>query len=81
MAKVIRNQWVYKKGGHWYRYLPRRNDSPKEFDYEKNMAGPECFPEKMTSSYLCSRLRTRYSKCQDIFETNVYRSKNITLIE
>uniref|UniRef100_A0A1I7VT22 Uncharacterized protein n=1 Tax=Loa loa TaxID=7209 RepID=A0A1I7VT22_LOALO len=191
MAKVIRNQWVYKKTGHWYRYLPRRNDISKEFDYEKFMAGPEHFPEKMESkppklwlvwiyrnystdptctkkkieklfgkdaepgkmfifkntasqnielwllkhiievralsfpngeptvddvnalevypdgrcvvdkrlayepsqfnvmdphkqmsnSYLCSRLRSRHNKCQDIFETNVYTIKNVTLVE
>lgn len=191
MAKVIRNQWVYKKDGHWYRYLPRRNDGPKEFDYQANMAGPEHFPEKMkskppklwlawiyrdyskdsyyiknkieklfgkdakpgkmfvfkntasqnaelwplkhlieirplcfpngeptaddvnalevfpdgrcivdkhlscepsklqvldpqkqmSSSYLCSRLRSRYNRSQDIFETNVYTAKNVTLIE
>ncbi|KAM3723519.1 39S ribosomal protein L30 [Dirofilaria immitis] len=191
MAKVIRNQWVYKKTGHWYRYLPRRNDVSKEFNYEKYMAGPEHFPEKMegkppklwlvwiyrnywkdplyirkkieklfgkdvepgkmfifkntvsqnaelwplkhiieiralsfpngeptiddvnalevfsdgrciidehlacelsqlnvmdphkqmSNSYLCSRLRSRYNKYQDIFETNVYTTKNVTLIE
>lgn len=191
MAKVIRNQWVYKKSGHWYRYLPRRNDISKEFDYDKQKAGPEHFPDRMkgkppklwlvwiyknysadracikkkieklfgkdaepgkmfifkntasqntelwtlkhiieiralsfpngeptiddvnaveifpdgrcivdkrvacessqlsvmdpnkqmSNSYLCSLLRSRYNKCQDIFETNVYTTKNVTLIE
>ncbi|GMR43325.1 hypothetical protein PMAYCL1PPCAC_13520 [Pristionchus mayeri] len=33
MAKVIRNCWVYKPHGKWHRYLPRRNDAVKEFDY------------------------------------------------
>ncbi|MCP9259478.1 Intermediate filament tail domain protein [Dirofilaria immitis] len=165
-----------QKTGHWYRYLPRRNDVSKEFNYEKYMAGPEHFPEKkllegsivhqkkieklfgkdvepgkmfifkntvsqnaelwplkhiieiralsfpngeptiddvnalevfsdgrciidehlacelsqlnvmdphkqMSNSYLCSRLRSRYNKYQDIFETNVYTTKNVTLIE
>ncbi|CAJ0596806.1 unnamed protein product [Cylicocyclus nassatus] len=34
MAKVIRNRWVYRPHGRWHRYLPRRNDGVKEFDYE-----------------------------------------------
>ncbi|KJH48182.1 hypothetical protein DICVIV_05700 [Dictyocaulus viviparus] len=34
MAKVIRSRWVYRPHGRWYRYLPRRNDSIKEFNYE-----------------------------------------------
>ncbi|MFH4980497.1 hypothetical protein AB6A40_007206 [Gnathostoma spinigerum] len=47
MAKVIRNQWVYKPLGRWHRYLPRRHDGIKEYDFEANEAGPEHFPEKM----------------------------------
>ncbi|CAI4232486.1 unnamed protein product [Auanema sp. JU1783] len=34
MAKVIRNRWVFRTGGKWYRYLPRRNDAVKEYDFE-----------------------------------------------
>ncbi|GMS90087.1 hypothetical protein PENTCL1PPCAC_12262 [Pristionchus entomophagus] len=33
MAKVIRNRWVFRPHGKWHRYLPRRNDAVKEFDY------------------------------------------------
>ncbi|OZC09652.1 hypothetical protein X798_03346 [Onchocerca flexuosa] len=43
-----------------------------------NMMNPH---KQMSNSYLCSRLRSQYNKCQDIFETNVYTAKNITLIE
>lgn len=50
MAKVIRNQWVWKKQGHNYRYLPRRNDGQKEFDFEASAAGPEHFPEKLNEA-------------------------------
>lgn len=46
---IFTDQWVYKKSGHWYRYLPRRNDISKEFDYDKQMAGPEHFPDKVFS--------------------------------
>ncbi|VDN54934.1 unnamed protein product, partial [Dracunculus medinensis] len=38
--------WVYKKT-HSYKYLPRRQDGPKEFDYTSNQVDPENFPEKM----------------------------------
>ncbi|KAF1763188.1 hypothetical protein GCK72_011454 [Caenorhabditis remanei] len=38
MAKVIRNRWVYRPDNKWTRYLPRRNDGIKEFDYEKGGA-------------------------------------------
>ncbi|EYC16450.1 hypothetical protein Y032_0033g2669 [Ancylostoma ceylanicum] len=34
MAKVIRNRWVYRPHGRWHRYLPRRVDGVKEFNYE-----------------------------------------------
>ncbi|GMT19935.1 hypothetical protein PFISCL1PPCAC_11232 [Pristionchus fissidentatus] len=34
MAKVIRNRWVFRPHGKWHRYLPRRNDAVKEYDYE-----------------------------------------------
>ncbi|CAI5445738.1 unnamed protein product [Caenorhabditis angaria] len=36
MAKVIRNRWVYRPDNKWNRYLPRRNDAVKEFDYDRN---------------------------------------------
>lgn len=47
MAKVIRPQWVYKKHNHWYRYLPRRHDGHKEFEYGPNNATPDLFPDPM----------------------------------
>lgn len=47
MAKVIRKQWVWKKQGHSYKYLPRRNDGLKEYDFIANESGPENFPEKL----------------------------------
>lgn len=50
MAKVIRNQWVYKRHNKVIRYLPRRNDGIKEYDFDAHAAGPENFPEKMEGS-------------------------------
>uniref|UniRef100_A0A1I7UMC6 39S ribosomal protein L30, mitochondrial n=1 Tax=Caenorhabditis tropicalis TaxID=1561998 RepID=A0A1I7UMC6_9PELO len=32
------NRWVYRTDNKWTRYLPRRNDGIKEFDYEENGA-------------------------------------------
>ncbi|VDM38784.1 unnamed protein product [Toxocara canis] len=43
----ISDRWVYKPHGRWYRYLPRRNEGVKEFNYESEDAGPDHFPEKM----------------------------------
>lgn len=43
----ILDKWVYKPHGRWYRYLPRRNDAAKEFDYESEGVVPESFPEKV----------------------------------
>jgi hypothetical protein len=47
MAKVIRNCWVYKKDNRWFRYLPRRNDGWKEYDFEKYKAMPSDFNQPM----------------------------------
>lgn len=49
MAKQIRNCYVHKKYNRWWRYLPRRNDSPALFDYEKHQAGPEHFEDPMNA--------------------------------
>ncbi|CAD6188509.1 unnamed protein product [Caenorhabditis auriculariae] len=43
MAKVIRSRWVYRPEGKWHRYLPRRNDAVKEFDYVKRGASLQDF--------------------------------------
>ncbi|CAD5222433.1 unnamed protein product [Bursaphelenchus xylophilus] len=47
MAKQIRNCYVHKKYNRWWRYLPRRQDGKREYDFEKNEALPENFEEKM----------------------------------
>ncbi|CAI2349151.1 unnamed protein product [Caenorhabditis sp. 36 PRJEB53466] len=47
MAKVIRNRWVYRPDNKWTRYLPRRNDAVKEFDYEKNGASLKHYIEEI----------------------------------
>ncbi|KAK6034872.1 hypothetical protein COOONC_27619 [Cooperia oncophora] len=51
MAKVIRTRWVYRPHGRWHRYLPRRNDGIKEFDYEKGGSLSEFKAELMSQSF------------------------------
>ncbi|KAJ1348515.1 hypothetical protein KIN20_003829 [Parelaphostrongylus tenuis] len=48
MAKVIRSKWVYYPHGRWHRYLPRRKDGFKEFNYEAGGSISE-FKEEMAS--------------------------------
>uniref|UniRef100_A0A7E4US65 39S ribosomal protein L30, mitochondrial n=1 Tax=Panagrellus redivivus TaxID=6233 RepID=A0A7E4US65_PANRE len=45
MAKVIRNKYVFRPHNRWHRYLPRRNDGVKQYDYEENLATPSTFPD------------------------------------
>uniref|UniRef100_A0A0R3PLE7 39S ribosomal protein L30, mitochondrial n=1 Tax=Angiostrongylus costaricensis TaxID=334426 RepID=A0A0R3PLE7_ANGCS len=45
------DRWVYRPHGRWYRYLPRRNDSVKEFNYEAGGSLSE-FKEEMASEPL-----------------------------
>ncbi|CAP33847.1 Protein CBR-MRPL-30 [Caenorhabditis briggsae] len=47
MAKVIRNRWVYRPDNKWTRYLPRRNDAVKEFDYERSGASLRHYTEEI----------------------------------
>uniref|UniRef100_A0A8R1I683 39S ribosomal protein L30, mitochondrial n=1 Tax=Caenorhabditis japonica TaxID=281687 RepID=A0A8R1I683_CAEJA len=47
MAKVIRNRWVYRPDNKWTRYLPRRNDAVKEFDYEKGGGSLKDYTEEI----------------------------------
>lgn len=47
MAKQIRTRYVYKKYNRVFRYLPRRQDGYKEFDYEQHLAGPDHFAQPM----------------------------------
>jgi len=34
MARVIRNQWVWKRRNRWWRHLPRRDDSHPKMSWE-----------------------------------------------
>ncbi|KAI6204623.1 Integrator complex subunit 11 [Aphelenchoides besseyi] len=47
MAKVIRNRWVFRKHNRWFRYLPRREDGSREYDFEKHSAMPDDFAQPM----------------------------------
>ncbi|WKY02670.1 hypothetical protein Q1695_016158 [Nippostrongylus brasiliensis] len=51
MAKVIRSRWVYRPHGRWHRYLPRRNDGVKEYDYSKGGSLAEFKDEFMRESH------------------------------
>ncbi|VDD93660.1 unnamed protein product [Enterobius vermicularis] len=45
-AKYL-EQWVWKKQGHNYKYLPRRHDGIKKYDFVAENAGPDNFPERL----------------------------------
>ncbi|KAE9414696.1 hypothetical protein Angca_006635 [Angiostrongylus cantonensis] len=45
------DRWVYRPHGRWHRYLPRRNDSVKEFNYEAGGSLSE-FKEEMANEFL-----------------------------
>jgi hypothetical protein len=47
MAKVIRNQWVWKKYGRWWRVLPRRNDGKNKIDLDELAEQCATFPDPM----------------------------------
>lgn len=51
MAKVIRNQWVWKKNNRWWTYLPRRQDGvPKPLWDDREIYGQiQNFKEPMQS--------------------------------
>uniref|UniRef100_A0A0K0DMU7 non-specific serine/threonine protein kinase n=1 Tax=Angiostrongylus cantonensis TaxID=6313 RepID=A0A0K0DMU7_ANGCA len=46
------DRWVYRPHGRWHRYLPRRNDSVKEFNYEAGGSLSE-FKEEMANEVFC----------------------------
>ncbi|CAD5217667.1 unnamed protein product [Bursaphelenchus okinawaensis] len=47
MSKQIRTRYVYKKYDRWWRYLPRRIDTKKAFDYDTDSHLLANFEEKM----------------------------------
>lgn len=51
MAKVIRDQWVYKRNDRWWRHLPRRGDDHPKMSWadEDIHQTISTFPEPMQS--------------------------------
>lgn len=77
---------MWKKQGHNYKYLPRRHDGIKKYDFVAENAGPDNFPERVGSLFIISQTRpvffsadehysvllAKIRTCNNIFEFNVF---------